>query len=386
LAAGLILRLGWALSRGQSIENLPDQVEYVACAKAMLQGGRCSFNDVRFDQIVYAQRTIGYPAFIAMLRANVTAVRIAQCLLDTSAALAVFLIARRYLSQTRSLCATAVVVFNPFLIYFCALLLTETLFTAILAWSAYLMLNRRWIVCGAMLASIGVLIRPSGLVMPILLAALAGFAATEHRIRRALAYGAVSALVLVLVLFPWAMRNKQVLGRWVWLSTNGGITLYDGVQPQATGASDQSFLKDFPVSSLRDMGELGRDDYFQQLANQQIRQNPLRIGWLAIKKTARTWSPIPLSEQYGSNRLYVIVGLLYCLPLLILYLVGIRCSLLPRQIRLVLFGPAIAITLMHALSVGSLRYRIPAEPLLAIVAASITCTKQTQAERDRLSR
>jgi hypothetical protein len=179
-------------------------------------------------------------------------------------------------------------------------------------------------------------------------------------------------LLTLAVLLPWAIRNYRVLSSWVWTATNGGITLYDGFNPDATGASDQSFVQSMP--QLRGMNEVARSAYLSGLAKDFIRQQPLRAAELAAVKAGRTWSPVPLSQEYGGWK-YRTVGLLYSLPLDVLVLIGLmrrtdRGAPLSRSAKAFLLIPAIYFTAVHMLSVGSLRYRIPAEAPMAVVAAS----------------
>jgi ABC-type branched-subunit amino acid transport system permease subunit len=87
-------------------------------------------------------------------------------------------------------------------------------------------------------------------------------------------------------------------------------------------------------------------------------------------KIVRTWSPVPLSNEYGGNRLYVLVALLYGLPFYVLVGVGLWKGGLPKTAQVILLLPAIYFTAIHALSVGSLRYRIPVEPPMALIAGS----------------
>ena len=375
LLLGLGLRLGWTLSRpagDKALRELPDQVEYLSAGRAIAAGDTMSFTDERFAGRIYASRNAGYPLLIAACGGNVRAVRVAQCLLDISTTLAVFLLAWRWLGERRAIVATALVAFNPLLIYFCGLLLTETFYAALLAWAMLLCSRKKLglVLAGVLLAALAIHVRPSGLPMPVLLAVLCPLA---WNYRRKIGLGVVAGAITLLVLLPWGWRNQKLLGHWVFLTTNGGITLYDGVQPQATGASDQTFVQQFPQT--RNMDEIQRDQFFGALARQQIQQDPWRIVRLTLTKTARTWSPIPLSRQYGSNPIYVAAGLSFTLPLLLLAAWGGWRSRLGRGERLLLLGPALAITLMHAFSVGSLRYRLPCEPLLAVLAAGVIYTR-----------
>jgi hypothetical protein len=175
-------------------------------------------------------------------------------------------------------------------------------------------------------------------------------------------------LLTGLVLSPWAARNRWTLGSWVWTSTNDGITRYDGFSPDATGASDQRFVRSMPWT--KDMTEIARSLYFSELADDWIKANPTEAIKLALVKIARTWSPVPLSAEYGRQWIYRAAGLGYALPLDILVILGLRQQILSGPIKRFLLLPAIYFTIAAGLSVGSLRYRIPAEGPMAIVAAS----------------
>src|SRR4029078_6378361 len=101
--------------------------------------------------------------------------------------------------------------------------------------------------------------------------------------------GTTMLLLTLTALLPWGIRNYRILGSWVWTATNGGITLYDGVNPDATGASDQSFVQSMP--QLRGMKEVARSAYLSGLAKEFIRQQPLRAAELAAVKARGTWGP-----------------------------------------------------------------------------------------------
>ena len=375
LLIALLLRVGWAVSRpvdDAAVDQLPDQREYLEIARSFLRGEGLSFADPRFVQTVYAYRTPGYPLFLAACGANVRVARVGQCLLDTSTILAAYLLARRWLNRGPSLFAAALVALNPFLVYFCGLLLTETLFTALLAWGMVLLLSRRtvpWLFGGAILA-LSVLVRPGALAMPIMLGVLAAVVNRRsegpyHR-RWPLPVATTMLLLTLLALLPWAVRNHRVVGRWVWTSTNAGITSYDGFNPDATGGSDQSFVRTMP--QLRNMNETERNDYLASLASQYLRQNPRRSLDLAGAKVARTWSPRPLSSEFSRPE-YVAAALGYSVPFDVLVLIGLFAGRLPRAAKVFLVAPAVYLTLGAAMSVGSLRYRVPAEVPLAMLAA-----------------
>ena len=240
---------------------------------------------------------------------------------------------------------------------------------------------RRWAwLGGGLLLALSVLVRPGAAALPLLLglaAALANRADSTPRLPRwPLPVLATMLLLTLLVLFPWAVRNRWVLKSWVWTSTNSGITQYDGFNPDADGSSDQRFVDSMPWTL--DMTELGRCRYFQQLADDWIANHPSQALGLAVVKVARTLSPVPLGSEYASRKIYVIVGLIFGSGLDVLILIGLWGQNLPRSAKWLLLAPLIYLVAAAALSVGSLRYRIPAEPPMAIVAAAAFAPKRGQ--------
>jgi hypothetical protein len=157
---------------------------------------------------------------------------------------------------------------------------------------------------------------------------------------------------------------------WVWTTTNSGVTTYDGFHEGATGASDQKAFLERLRPQIWRMDEVERDAFLAREAHQWIREHPGRSVSLMANKIGRTWSPVPLSTEYGGSRLYFWVGLLYTVPLDVLILLGLWKGDLARPAKVFLLIPAIYFTVIHAASVGSLRYRVPAEPPMCVIVGS----------------
>lgn len=391
LAAALAVRVGFVLSlpvdEAAMARSLPDQREYLDLGRNLLAGDGLRFVDPRFSDEVRAFRTPGYPVLVAACGGNVAVVRVVQAAIDTSTVLATFLLAWRWLSPRLSLLAAAGVAANPFLVYFCSLILTETLFASLVAWSMALLARtgsggggranraggRRaafWI--GVSLACCAIYVRPSAAGLPLVLGAAAVLAGGSTQVLRlkgfTLPVGAAMLALTVTALAPWAVRNRTVTGAWVWTSTNDGFTLYDGLNPDADGSSDQSFVRRMPV--LQTMNEVARSRYLSRQALAWAGENPRRAVELAGRKLARMWSPVPLSAEFGGRRAYVGVAAAYAVPLFVLTMIGLWAGPLPRSAKVLLVLPAVYFSVGHAITVGSLRYRVPAEPMLCVVAAS----------------
>jgi 4-amino-4-deoxy-L-arabinose transferase-like glycosyltransferase len=386
LLVGAGLRLGWIAhvpTDDAAIDRLPDQREYLELGRSLLNGDGLVFVDPRFTDTVYAYRAPAYPWLIALCQADLHVIRVVQALLDTLTILGAYILARRWLDKGPSVFAAFVVMINPFLIYFCGLILSETLFTAMLVWGMALLVMRRpadlnaaprWGIawwCGAILLSFSILVRPSAIALPVVLGIAAAFVNRDWRLpydwRWTPPVATLMVLLTALVLLPWGWRNHRILGSWVWTTTNGGITLYDGLNPDATGASNQSFVRTMP--QLRSMNEVDRSKYLADLAWQFVREHPDRALQLSIIKIARTISPIPLSEEYGRNPRTLIVAATYMIPLYVLVVMGLWLAPAGRSIKVYLLAPALYFIVAHSVSVGSLRYRIPADVPMTIIAA-----------------
>ncbi len=370
LLIAVALRLALCLSRPDVVSaDLPDQREYLAIAANLMTGQGLQFHDDRFGDTVYAFRSPGYPSFLAGLRCDLRTIRIVQAILDTSTVLAIYLLATQWLDERQSLIAAALVGLNPFLIFFTSLLLTETLFTTTLVWGLVMLARKQWI--GLASIALALLIRPpAAALVPFACAFAAGLSP-----RKMLAGFAIGVATSLIVLFPWAYRNHQMLGVWIWTTTNAGQTQYDGFRDGADGSSNLAELKTMP--ELAGKNEVERNAYLAERGRELMRADPQRSAGLAVKKIARTWSPVPLSDEYASKR-NITVGLLYSLPLFGLTLIGLGRKNLPNSAKLFCLLPAIYFTASAAATVGSLRYRIPAEPMLAVIAASATRRMKTE--------
>jgi hypothetical protein len=370
LAIAFAVRLAWALVQPNSaaaIDRLPDQREYLTLAQGLLQHGSLQLFDPRFRQTLLAYRLPGYPALVAACGGAVPVVRVVQAAIDTSTVLAVFLLARQLSGGVAvGLLAATTVAINPFLVYFSGLLLSETVFIAAVVW-ATVAAARRAMPAAIALFIAAVYFRPTALVLA---PALTFFAtncdgAPAYHWRPAL----LVLISLLLSLLPWTARNWVRLGVPVWTTTNDGITFYDGFHDGATGGSDQRFVGQLP--SLLSMNEVDRSRDLSRRAWRWAIGHPNLLPGLSLRKAARGWSPVPLSQDFG-RPLYRWVGGAYAVPFDLLCLVGLASRRLGGRAKALSLAPAVVLTAVQVITVGSIRYRMPAEPLLAVLAGAGT--------------
>ena len=168
-------------------------------------------------------------------------------------------------------------------------------------------------------------------------------------------------------LAPWTVRNRVVTGHWVPTTLWVGPSLYDGLRPTATGESDMTFFDREQLLSR--MSEYDMDREYRRRAWEFARNNPGRTVELAVAKLWRYLRPWPGAEQFSSTAAQVLVAGYY-IPVLLLTLVGVWVLRKDMWFIGLAAAPFVLFALVHCVFVSSLRYRLPAEYPLALLAAA----------------
>ena len=224
-----------------------------------------------------------------------------------------------------------------------------------------------------------ILVRPSwALFVPIMLvvwiiAAMAGRA----RLWPVLRDGGLIALGLVVVMSPWWVRNASIYGRFIPTALWTGASLYDGLNPTATGASDMRFLEEPEIWPL---DELDQDAELTRRAVAFARERPGRAVELAVVKLGRFWSPWPNAEGFRSPALAV-ASAMVVVPVLACVAVGLWRRRGDARGWVLLAGPLVYFCALHLVFASSMRYRIPAEvPAMGLAAVGVMGGRPGKAE------
>jgi 4-amino-4-deoxy-L-arabinose transferase-like glycosyltransferase len=258
--------------------------------------------------------------------------------------------------------ATAV---YPFFIFYSALGLTEPLFLALTV-GAFVAWYRAQFRLAAMLAVLGILTRPTiDLLAPLLVLC---FALVVHRLplARSLRHLAVYLVVYVALLAPWWLHNYASYGSFVRLNLGAGLMLYDGNRAgNRTGGPLLEGLGEF--DHITD--PVARDRALWDAARRYIVDNPSQFIENAGRKFMRLWRPWPHAQEYAGWS-YLVVSAVSYVPVLILsltYLALWGWRDIRRISPVLLF--ACYLTAVHMVLLGSLRYRLPIEPFMIVLAA-----------------
>lgn len=373
---GLLLRLAWAeytIRRGG--ETLPDSELYVAYAERIFQHQPYELNGN------FALRTPGYPAFLAGVwtltsERNDRAVLWTQAILGTLSGVIVFAIARLFEKQSRcqgwSLVSMMIAMFEPYGLVIGALQLSETLFTFLLLLSIYAIVRSvhhphffsgSW---AGIFAGTAILVRPSLLLLGPIAAFVALFSSKDFL--SAGRYVLVMAVTTACLLGPWWARNYKLFHAPVLTTLNVGESLFDGLNPKATGASEMSFTRDKTVLA---MSEKERDDHWRKEAIDWSVSHPARVAQLAVIKFARFWSPWPNEPRFQTPAV-VAATTLFTVPVYLFAIVGIwfawRGTPSDRMLVLLVLVPTFYFCGLHLIFVSSVRYRAVIMPLVSLLA------------------
>lgn len=379
--AALLLRGGWGTYRliqatdPQALE-FPDEQQYWLMANS-LANGQGLVDEFGFR----ATRMPLYPGVLSLftlLPNPVVIAKIAHWIVGAMIAVLAAQLGTVLFERRVGLLAGLLVALDPFLIFFSSLLLTETFFIAALLF--LWLVAARWVAGSKSFgwrewARVGVLgalciyLRESSIfLLAMLLVSLCFYKGFTWR---SFGGAALATLICVLALVPWAARNERVAGSFTWLTHRGGVSLYDGVGPQADGSSNLADVQQ--MDAVRGLNEVEWDQYFRREALAAMRGDPARVVKLAGVKLARTWNPVPNVESYQS-RFVRMCAAIWSIPTFALAAAGVM--LLPRwgkgagwRRAVFLLLPAAYVTMLHCLFVGSVRYRLPAMPMLEILAA-----------------
>ncbi len=250
LAAAFQAFWGWrALTNGEWL--LDDSITYLEIARNLPN------EYARFPGVADVQRPPGYPFFLFvlyfLLGTGATGTIIAQKISVFVTALGIYKTATLFSPRNYARKSALLYLFLPYPALFSSLLLTETLFVALLVWAAYGALKSRYVVSGLLLA-VGTWVKPLAMVAAAFLFA----AAAVQELRR----GKFSMNTIFIVFLPaaavwvWQCRNA-VVAQTPSFSTSGNTAKLYGIGAAIDALADKA---DWSEESLIYYGEKRRGE------------------------------------------------------------------------------------------------------------------------------
>jgi 4-amino-4-deoxy-L-arabinose transferase-like glycosyltransferase len=383
-AVGLAARLLYALVVMHDVPVGGDGLEFHILANQLASGdGYIQPLIVSPAHVATADKPPLYPLLLAVPSLlglkTVAAHRVGSCLMGAVLVVGVGLLGRRVGGQRVGLLAAAVAAVYPLLVVLDGSLRSESLYAPLIAWlllAAYRLVDRpgarRAVAFGAVLG-LAALTRSEALLLGVLLLVMAVKRLPSGvRLRPT----ALAALVALLLVAPWAIRNWSEFGHPL-LSTNEGSLVY-GANCHAAYYSGQ--IGTWPCYPRLD-STLGRDE---AEVSSELRSTGLRyardhagrlpgVAGVRLLRTFDLWSPnsaTRLEAGIGDRDLstYRIgVAAYYLLaPLAIAGALILRRRGEPLGF---LLAPLALVVVVAILGYGTPRFRVPAEISIVVLAA-----------------
>jgi 4-amino-4-deoxy-L-arabinose transferase-like glycosyltransferase len=390
--AGVLLRLAFAFLYWHDKPLTHDEREYLALAESISAGrGFAYADDHETGTAQQFGRAPAYPVFLAAIgvpagRHDVAPprVKVAQAVVGGLGVLVIGLLARRAAGTTAGTAAAVIAAAYPPLVWMCAYVLSETLYSTVALTAALLLdgaidratLSERswvrrgatWAVAAGFATGVAILVRPAMLFF-LPLAAL--WLLRLHRPSLAATLVAASLIVVT----PWTVRNLRVYDRFVLVASEGGVTFWTGNHPLARGegdlaanpqikAADLEFRKAHPGASAEALEPLYYRDAFAH-----ITAHP--GWWFALLAKKAFYTIVPAGPSYALHstlyRAWSVASYMLLLPLAILGLRTWAGRPHRPEALFVLAASAIVVCLVFF---PQERFRIPVlDPTLIVCAA-----------------
>lgn len=390
LGAALLVRVVAAVLWQQQISPQPfrfgDSDSYWVLAQTIVEGEPYQYG----GPSARVFRMPGYPMLLAgwftLLGGDpsVLAVRMLSVLLGTLSVGLVYLLGAQIFDRTTGLVAALIAAVYPGAIVTSVLILSEPPFCLLMLLQLLLLVKCSraesaaavWFAFFAgIVGGCATLVRPSWLLFNPLVAVLMLFAG--RGVSRKIAVTVTLIVAMCVPLAPWWMRNARIVGHFVPTTLQVGASLYDGLNPQADGSSEMSFVPTFrqqveaeAVGPEDDVLEYRLDERMKQASIDWARQHPARVLQLAGVKFLRLWNVWPNAAEFGGWLPRLLVTVSYG-PLLLLGLIGVWRFRHAGFAWMLCWLPAAYFTALHVVFVSSLRYREPAMLTWIILAAAV---------------
>lgn len=274
-----------------------DTTAYVELARRVVGGDLTLGPGVYFLSPLY----IYFLATMLAIGDSLTVARVAQVLLGACAVGAIWQLTHWWANQRAAFIAAGVAIATGVVTFYEVVILQAALDTAMTA-AAMLALaaalrtdDSRWFGGAGIAFGLAALNRPNFLLV---IAGLAVLMFIAKRVRPAVWIVAGAALACA----PVAIRNGVVAGEWLSVSSHGGLNLYIGNSPQATGfyvavpgitpsiAGQARDTREVAGRALgREVTDAEASDYFRDQAVTWMQQHPIDAGTLFIKKFLYTF-------------------------------------------------------------------------------------------------
>jgi 4-amino-4-deoxy-L-arabinose transferase-like glycosyltransferase len=337
---------------------------------------------IKGNPVIY--RPIGYPLFLGVIFVvfgySLLIPKLANIILYMGILIFSFLIARKQISEFVARVTLLVLSIYPNHIAYSSLLATEILFLFLIMFAFWLYIegrNKTWLlVISGVIFGFACLIKPLAIFIPIIAFGVTFVTKNSKKnYKRELMLFMTVYFCLTLTVLPLMVRNYLIYGEVIFVSANGGINLFIGNNPQATGGwVNPSMLLDTTLD------EIHRDQLAFSTAIEYIVMHPLEtvlripaklyylfiLDYEGISWNEAGIDPISVELKTSILLLKIIAQMVYILILGSFFFYFIKYQKLPKKVPKLGIGVILYFILISIIFFGSSRYHFSMIPWLVM--------------------
>jgi len=313
-----------------------------------------------------------YPIWVKITGGGVSHILMVILVSVASVGLIFFLSLVVFKDVVSALLSSIIASFYPHFLFYSVSGLTEVFYTFLLLLS-FLNFYRKKYVLAIIVLVLTLLVKPTlDILNPILIMLFVGVV-HKSGYKKIIKYLGIYGIMYVMFLLPWWIHQYEKYGEFVRFSLADGIVLYSGNNSLNTtggGVRRVNGTSDMDLNQFSQIeNPVRRNDAMKGAAVSYIIKNPYNFIELAGVKFMRFWRLWPYTEHY--QQWYVIAASLLSYGLVLFLAIGFVFRNSKRYFREII--PVLALigylTLVHMVTIGSIRYRFPLEPFLIIFAS-----------------
>jgi 4-amino-4-deoxy-L-arabinose transferase-like glycosyltransferase len=256
----------------------------------------------------------------------------------------------------------------PFFIFYSLSGLTETMYIFVQL-SYIILLYKKKYLLSFFLIAVSLYLRPTlDLFYPLI---IFSFIYIVHRERFLKTFKILLSYMLIYIIFlsPWWIHNYNKYDNFVRMNLAMGRVTYVGNNDlNKSGGGIAGIDVDLSYADKIE-NDYERYEFFLKETKDFIFKNPSRFLKLSAKRFIRFWRPYPYTSHYNSF-IYNAVSIISFLPILIFSIMSLFIIKFEKFKKLVpIFIIIMSLTIVHTLTISSIRYRLPLEPFLIIFAS-----------------
>ena len=415
-AAGLLLRLTFALFYWVDQPLTHDEREYLALARSIARGDGFTYPADEPVEGTAQQfgRAPGYPVFLAALGIASPSdtvpvrVKVAQALVGTAGIWLIAVIASRAAGPKAGTAAAIIAAVYPPLVFIPAYAFSETLFSTVALFTAWVLgraveaspdsiaalkgprhtiaalkgprhtiaalKGPRYAAASGALTAAAILIRPTMLFfVPLAIVWLLVSRRGGANVGRTILFTAA----VVICVAPWTIRNARTYGRFILVASEGGVTFWTGNHPLARGEGDLAAnpaLKREELAFRRSHSGLTPEELEPLYYRDALKWMAFEPGsWLKLEVRKLFYTIVPIGPSYRlHSRKYFAASAVSYVLLLVPAIAGawrlVRRGRAPVPLWLMAASTIIASLVFFPQE----RFRIPVvDPALIVAAAAM---------------